>query len=823
MRYSNLQGHRTTGLWSSLSFCTVLVAIVATLLLGAMTASAATGPEIAVFTGDTSNAAAARMNGAEFIFPTTAMGYSSIAIFTIKNVGDSTLSGLALSQTGANFSDYPLSALTATDLAPNATATFSVNFEPFADELRTVSVWIASNDADENPFRIRLSGTGTPLQITQQPVDTSVCVGNTAHFTAFGGPVARYQWQRRPPGGSTFEDVSGATSSNLVTAPATAAHHGTAYRCRVSKGSTIFFSSEALLSVNLVATPTAVYDFDNTNLAGATIYGDATVTNGALELTRFDHDSTGAFLTPDLAQARSVRAFVANFKVRMISGDDYADGFSFNWATNLPQGTYLEAEAGEGSGLSICFDTFEGSEEDRSSLIVAKWGGTTLATFTTNLTFLPGTSNDFAEVTIRLHKEGLVDVSYRCTPIFTRLPLPDYTPLFNSRFGLGARTGGFYETHTFDDLAIEVDAVGAIVDASAPGDPITGTSTNSPPSQQPAKAIDNNVTTKYLNFDKLNTGLIITPLGKGPVHALTLISAEDAPERDPSSFVLEGSNDGTNYTRIASNAVPAFPARHSIQSFAVANTNVFNHYRLLFPTVANAGTANSMQIAEVELLSHEEITSSLDGAMILTLPPGAQVVRDVQHLFDRNLGPDRKLEVQFMSNGETVVNLTLAAGARVLQGFELIGAADDFTYPGRRPSYVTVAGSTDDSIYTDLATVVPKAPSFNLQIQEFVTPSNSAAFAHYRITFGPPVDGNTLQVGEMRLFGAAPPPSLSIRASSTNVLVSWPHASGFTLETKAELPGPNWTSVANPPVLSNGVNTVTLPINETTGFFRLRK
>jgi len=30
-------------------------------------------------------------------------------------------------------------------------------------------------------------------------------------------------------------------------------------------------------------------------------------------------------------------------------------------------------------------------------------------------------------------------------------------------------------------------------------------------------------------FDKLNTGLTITPNGKRPVRALTLISAEDAP------------------------------------------------------------------------------------------------------------------------------------------------------------------------------------------------------------------------------------------------------------------------------------------------------
>src|SRR6185436_3295837 len=209
----------------------------------------------------------------------------------------------------------------------------------------------------------------------------------------------------------------------------------------------------------------------------------------------------------------------------------------------------------------------------------------------------------------------------------------------------------------------------AIIDGSVPGDAIVATSANSPAGYSATNAIDNNVTTKYLNFDKLNTGMTITPTGQRPVRALTLISAEDAPERDPSSFVLEGSNDGTNFTRIASNAVPAFSTRHLVQSIAFPNTNVFNVYRLLFPTVSNAVTANSMQIAEVESLYHAEITSPNDTVSI-TLPPGATDVRGVGALFDRQLDDTHKLEVAPLTNTSTIVDI-IPAGATVLKGFEL--------------------------------------------------------------------------------------------------------------------------------------------------------
>lgn len=362
------------------------------------------------------------------------------------------------------------------------------------------------------------------------------------------------------------------------------------------------------------------------------------------------------------------------------------------------------------------------------------------------------------------------------------------------------------------------------LDVSTTSDLVIGTSGNSPAGQTPPFATDNTATTKYLNFDKLNSGLTIVPSGLREVRALTLISAEDFPDRDPSSFVLEGSMDGVNFTRITSNAVPAFPTRHFIQSFAVPGTNVFAAYRVLFPTVSNAPAANSMQIAEVELLPYGEITSASDTVSI-TLPGGAQDVRGVQALFDRQLDDTNKLEVAPIAGGNTIVNIVPAAGASVLKGFELIGAADDFTYPQRRPSFVGVAGSNDGTNYTLIATASPIAPSSNLQLQEFSTLNNSNAYARYRVTFGPPVSGDRIQLGEMRLFGeAAPvPPVLAVRASGGNVLISWANNPGFTLETKADFNLPGWTTVTNAPVFSNGVNTVTLPLDGPAGFFRLRK
>ncbi|MDB6032367.1 MAG: hypothetical protein JWM16_2705, partial [Verrucomicrobiales bacterium] len=317
----------------------------------------------------------------------------------------------------------------------------------------------------------------TPLDIIQQPANAGSCVGGTASFSvAATSTNVTYQWQKRASGAVVFQNISGATAASYTTPPATAADDGSGFRVIVAAPSTSVTSAEALLSVITINAPAVTYNFNNGLPPDTAIYGNAFLSNGVLELNTNAPSQTGAFLTADLAPGRLVRGFTATFKMRVQPGSSPpADGFSFNWATDLPNGPYAAAEEGEGSGLRVCFDTYDNGLVEAPAIDV-KWGTNVIAHYAADLGFLPGSAGDFADVAIRLNTNGTLDVSYRCRAIFSRLPVPGYLPLMSARFGIGSRTGGLYETHGLDDLALQL-----AVDPTNGVPRITSVS-NSPPS-----------------------------------------------------------------------------------------------------------------------------------------------------------------------------------------------------------------------------------------------------------------------------------------------------------------------------------------------------
>jgi len=134
-----------------------------------------------------------------------------------------------------------------------------------------------------------------------------------------------------------------------------------------------------------------------------------------------------------------------------------------------------------------------------------------------------------------------------------------------------------------------------------------------PGNESPAKVIDGAVDTKYLNFGKLNSGLIVTPGGPTTVDGFQITTANDWAERDPATWALYGTNDaivsgdntegnGESWTLIASGDI-ALPADRltlgPLVSFA--NSAEYSSYKMLFPTLKNADATNSMQIAEIQL------------------------------------------------------------------------------------------------------------------------------------------------------------------------------------------------------------------------------
>jgi hypothetical protein len=74
------------------------------------------------------------------------------------------------------------------------------------------------------------------------------------------------------------------------------------------------------------------------------------------------------------------------------------------------------------------------------------------------------------------------------------------------------------------------------------------------------------------------------------------------------------------------------------------------------------------------------------------------------------------------------------------------------------------------------------------------------------------------------VFGvSASPMPLTLVASGPYVILRWPtNAAGLTLQSATNLVPPMvWTTVARPPILSNGQNAVTNPISATRQFYRL--
>jgi len=160
-------------------------------------------PEICVFDGSGTGGAERQSNTGTLAFEDTSIGaQSNSQTFTIQNKGTATLSGLTLAKTGDNPGDFILGSLGATTLAPNATTTFTVTFAPTAARARAAVVQIASNDADENPFLINVTGNwltavvnlGSLNQVydgtAKSATATTIPSGLTVDFTYNGSATA---------------------------------------------------------------------------------------------------------------------------------------------------------------------------------------------------------------------------------------------------------------------------------------------------------------------------------------------------------------------------------------------------------------------------------------------------------------------------------------------------------------------------------------------------------------------------------------------------------------------------------------------------------
>ncbi|MBL9145610.1 MAG: M36 family metallopeptidase [Verrucomicrobiaceae bacterium] len=136
-------------------------------------------------------------------FGTVAIGSFDTRTFTIRNTGTvGTLSGLALSKDGAAAADYALGTLSVTSLAPGDSTTFTVTYTPSLGSTRNAALHLGSNDGDENPFDIALTGNNllpvtfasastVPITANGYTVPTGRSLGLTLGFAPAPGTSLR--------------------------------------------------------------------------------------------------------------------------------------------------------------------------------------------------------------------------------------------------------------------------------------------------------------------------------------------------------------------------------------------------------------------------------------------------------------------------------------------------------------------------------------------------------------------------------------------------------------------------------------------------------
>lgn len=144
---------------------------------------------------------------------------------------------------------------------------------------------------------------------------------------------------------------------------------------------------------------------------------------------------------------------------------------------------------------------------------------------------------------------------------------------------------------------------------------------NNWPTNEPPSAIIDGAGQKYLNFGEFDTGVVVTQAsGSAAATSMKLWAANDAVPRDPASYRIFGTNapisgtsfDSSLFTIIAGGSLSLPDSRNpgganvlddaNATTVSFANADSYTTYMILFPTVKDAPNANSMQVAEIQLL-----------------------------------------------------------------------------------------------------------------------------------------------------------------------------------------------------------------------------
>lgn len=330
-------------------------------------------------------------------------------------------------------------------------------------------------------------------------------------------------------------------------------------------------------------------------------------------------------------------------------------------------------------------------------------------------------------------------------------------------------------------IAIDIDPPNS--DSSYPG------------GEPPSNTVDGTLA-KYLNFGGPGSGFIVTPAaGSTTIQTFQLTTANDAEGRDPTSFLLWGTNDaivsadnsdgmgGENWTMIdgfdldGGFALPA--ARDTVGPvIPVFNSTAYTSYKMQFPTNKGDGL---FQIAEASFFE------SNDGSGADVLNPGDPVLAfqlGPDSGFPGAEGPGNLIDddpgTKYLNFGRENAGfiVTPTSGPSRARSFQITTANDA---DSRDPTSWELYG-TDDPVVSDqnsrgdgenwtlIDSGMVDLPLDRVTDGPIVPVSNDAFYASYRMIFPTirdPDAGNadSIQIAGIQFFSTVPEPSSVILAA----------------------------------------------------------
>jgi hypothetical protein len=213
------------------------------------------------------------------------------------------------------------------------------------------------------------------------------------------------------------------------------------------------------------ATAQTLFNFEGGDLpSGTALYGfarladDGSGENICLHLT--DPSNThGQFLVSNMGNGKGVRAINIHWKSLIGGGaSGGADGYSLNWATDLPESPdyALPGEEGIGSGLTVTVDTWDNGDNEAPG-IELRWKSNLVA-FASIPKDDPGGGlpylrrNQFVDAQVIVDTKGMATFTYDGVAITAQLD--GWKGIKGGDILFGARTGGATDRHWIDDLHI---------------------------------------------------------------------------------------------------------------------------------------------------------------------------------------------------------------------------------------------------------------------------------------------------------------------------------------------------------------------------------